>query len=316
MMLLLYLALLLLACGGSSRAPVRLSRGGLAIDKSTIPAVLAANRPLLQKFNSTIAQLAYVSAYDLQFAAGKSFATRDYYRDIIDNALSTKESDDASKSFIALSAVSIISSAIVIPQIPVDVLPLGGVRNFFSFATLILPFLLISISLVNPDFMTTLNRVVFNRNNMDSSDKSRRRILCHESGHFLLGHLCGLPVTDYLINGDRQSATVIDFGGLNTKEAIADIAGNLLITALGGCVAETLVMGDSRGGREDIPVVYEILRVADVAAGEKEAAVRWALLKALQLLRIHREALDDLVDAFDKGLDVISCIEIIENSRD
>lgn len=74
-------------------------------------------------------------------------------------------------------------------------------------------------------------------------------------------------------------------------------------------------MSDSRGGREDIPVVNEILRFANVDVREKEGVIRWALLKALQLLRIHREALDELVEAFDRGLDVISCFEIIENSR-
>lgn len=95
---------------------------------SAVSAILSSNRPLLQKFNSTITQFTSVSAYDLQFAAGKSFATRDYYNDIIGNAISTKESDDASQTFIALSVISILSSSIVIPQIPIDVLPIGGAK--------------------------------------------------------------------------------------------------------------------------------------------------------------------------------------------
>eukprot|EP01042_Synura_sphagnicola_P032578 gene32578-41897_t len=64
---------------------------------------------------------------------------------------------------------------------------------------------------------------------------------------------------------------------------------------MAGVVAETLRFGNSRGGSEDFPVALEVLRYMNVAGEvESNAYLRWGVLKALTLLRLHRQELDEI----------------------
>ena len=47
----------------------------------------------------------------------------------------------------------------------------------------------------------------------------------------------------------------------------------------------------------------------------EDSYLRWAALKALVLLRLHRDLLDELAAAMEHGLSVGSCIQLIEDSN-
>lgn len=53
-------------------------------------------------------------------------------------------------------------------------------------------------------------------------------------------------------------------------------------------VAETLRFGDCNGGREDLPLARRILRSYGVPDKQLEEYLRWAVAKALALLRLNR----------------------------
>ena len=189
--------------------------------------------------------------------------------------------------------------------------------------------------------------------------QEQERVAYHEAGHLLLAYLCGLSVTDYAL-GDSASTSILspqhpsdiavnsgnnnnsgsDIGsgngsgyrsesssGRTQRDRGKIVLGNALIVAFGGVVAETLRFGDSKGGKEDIPMALDALRRAAVGSKEsrnvgsggnrlnrgvkesgsgsgigigsgsgswkeKEGYFRWAVGKALSLLRLNRDALD------------------------
>ena len=131
---------------------------------------------------------------------------------------------------------------------------------------------------------------------------------------------------------------------------------------MAGVVAEILRFGDCKGGIEDIPVVYEIMRIEKIKSMKDKkgtlmyktiyiysciysriylyiylyihsyiysyihsyirsyiylqiivGVLRWALLKALTLLKIYRDELDDVAWGMKNGVDVNELILDIEN---
>jgi hypothetical protein len=68
--------------------------------------------------------------------------------------------------------------------------------------------------------------------------------------------------------------------------------------------------GRSRGGDSGR---REVSMFSD---SEAEGYLRWAVLKALVLLRLRRDALDELVDAMREGGSVGQCIACIEAAID
>ena len=62
-----------------------------------------------------------------------------------------------------------------------------------------------------------------------------------------------------------------------------------------------------------MPFAYEILRLSRVAPEDRTGCLRWAVLKALTLLRIHRDALDSVAEAMKQGKSIAECIIAIES---
>ena len=81
-----------------------------------------------------------------------------------------------------------------------------------------------------------------------------------------------------------------------------------------GLVAETLRFGDSKGGAADLIIASEILRITQIRPSDREGSLRWAVMKALILLRLYRNSLDSLACAMMEGKSIGDCIKIIEES--
>jgi len=55
------------------------------------------------------------------------------------------------------------------------------------------------------------------------------------------------------------------------------------------------------------------MRIAKIPPSDREGVLRWGALKALSLLRIHRDELDDVAFAMRQGEKIEYLIDKIEN---
>jgi hypothetical protein len=74
--------------------------------------------------------------------------------------------------------------------------------------------------------------------------------------------------------------------------------------------------GTSKGGTQDIIIANGILKLCAIKGKDQEGYLRWSAAKALALLRLHRNALDDLVGLMREGRPISDCFECIENAID
>ena len=265
----------------------------------------------VSRWNSSLMDIrSTTSKADLQFISRNSFSSLNYFEDIIAGARISQQQGSAEVPFITVSVVSLLLSAIVIPLSPIP----EWSKNVFGLLFLLMPFLLITTNLVAPG----IYQFILKRNSETTTKDLNERILYHEAGHFLAGYLCGIPVISYDVTGDRDAGTTIalDISENATVaenlEALRNKSGNLLVVSMAGMVAETLRFGDSRGGAEDLLFATEILRLLQVPSIEKEGSLRWAVMKALLLLRINRDALDRVADEMRAAASIASCISTIE----
>lgn len=247
---------------------------------------------------------------DLQFISRNSFSSLNYFEDLIEGARRSQQQGSAEMPFIAVSAASFIFSALVVPILPIP----DWSKNVAGLIFLLTPFFLIIVNLVAPGVYQSVQK----RNSEANTEGLSDRILYHEAGHFLAGYLCGVPVISYDITGDRDAGTEIaldisDQGTLaENMQALKDRSGKLLVVSMAGMVSETLRFGDSKGGAEDLLFATEILRLLRIPSEEKEGSLRWAVMKALLLLRINRDALDRVAEYMKKSASVTACIQAIE----
>jgi hypothetical protein len=278
-----------------------------------------ANRGLVQKWNSTLLDVRpSTTIADVQLVSRTCFSTGNYFQDIIDGAVKSQRTDTFATAISAMSGVSILLSSIIIPQLSLP----DQIKSYLGVFFLVLPFVLVSFNIVAPRFYLDVQKWMSKSSTYALDD----RILYHEAGHFLAGYLCGVPVTSYDISGDIDAGTTIDMG-ISKDAAIADhydIAlrqlrsriGNLLVVSMSGVVAESLRFGNSKGGAEDLTFATSLLRIIRVPESDREGCLRWAVMKALVLLRIHRDSLDSLANAMREGRSISDCIRSIEADSD
>ena len=266
------------------------------------------------KWNSTLMDIrSATTKADLQFISRNSFSSANYFEDIVAGARKSQQQGSIETPFIAVSASSFLLSALVIPLTPFP----DWAKNVLGLLFLLTPFLLIIINLAAPGLYISFQKKRSEANTEGLSE----RILYHEAGHFLAGYLCGVPVISYDVTGDRDAGTTIalDISESSTMtenvQAIRDKSGNLLVVSMAGMVAETLRFGDSKGGAEDLLFATEVLRLLMIPNEDKEGSLRWAVLKALLLLKINRDALDRVADTMRKTLPVAACIRSIEEEK-
>ncbi|EED94721.1 predicted protein, partial [Thalassiosira pseudonana CCMP1335] len=168
----------------------------------------------------------------------------------------------------------------------------------------------------------------------------RKRMIQHESGHFLIGHLLGWPVKSYQASNAVKNA--VEFYPLSDESIGKERAralgfdarrntndnGNaqatveektidkLAIISVAGACAEILAYGNAEGGVADLLQLRRIYGAAasskSMNASDEETPTRFALGYAMVLLRQHLGALDALAEIMEKDGTVADCILAIE----
>jgi hypothetical protein len=235
-----------------------------------------------------------------------SFSTPDYLSYVLNSVSKSKEEDNKFiTSLIASSFISAIAFSFITTYLPAPT----SIKNTIGLLSLFLPYLFLLLSTFAPSIFKGKSPL-----SKANEDELTERICYHEAGHFLLGYICGIPVLSYDVTGSVDASLTVQIPLFDLKKA----GGSVLITAMGGIVAESLRFGDVRGGNADIELVVNTLRylrskgVIDTKDSNFDAHFRWALLKALTLLRIHRESLDEVAQAMKEGESIVSCIEAVE----
>lgn len=272
---------------------------------------------LVLKWNSTLLDFKPVSKNELYIVSRTSFQTEDYLKELLKGRVVANQDF----KYLGILIAFIAGTSITIPSLAIPIL----FKNILGIFVIILPFIfLLTYQLFpNLDLSNALSSLKAQKNKpIISTDITAERICYHEAGHMLAGYLCGSPVLSYDINGESDAGLeiaipdTISDGSIQSFSPMKALTGNLLVVAMSGVVSESLRFGDSKGGVEDIPVAYEVMRRAGIPTKEREGVLRWAVMKALVLLRIHRDQLDDVASAMMRSLPVPECLACIEGDND
>jgi len=200
---------------------------------------------LFKKWSSVDLNYTSISKTDLYMSTRTSFSSQNYLDDLINAAQNTNLID---KNMILSMIGLVLTDSILLPQ--ATFLPVL-LRNVIGIISLSIPFLLLSLSVISPDTLNSLKRIY----NKPDIKKEKDRIIYHEAGHFLVGYLCGVPILQYDVSGEKDAGTVIDL----PTDLSANRFAILMVVAIAGVVAETLRFGDSKGGAQDLPVIYDVI---------------------------------------------------------
>ena len=291
----------------------------------------------VRKWKSTNLEIAVrTETSDVQLAARPSFPEcRDYYGQLLSNAQRAASAESPfTSAFVAVFAACLVSAGVVVPQLPVP----DGMRNVLGLFCIAAPFLLLLAS----EALPSLTRSIEQAATRAVTPQQSERILYHEAGHLLAGYLCGVPLVGYNLRGDIDSVTTIDTRGCSTA--------NLLIVCMAGVVAESLQFGlpgnnnkntagkqaaasSFGGGAADIRLAGQIMQADPALLTQAtrpqtnasrstppssptqplmDGALRWAVLKALTLLRLYRRELDVTAELMRQGAGVGEIIQAIE----
>ncbi len=258
---------------------------------------LELQRKECSKFGSTIFNNPRaITQKELYLSTRTTFGTKDYLEELI-LAKATQDDDEGLRAgTIGVAVGAVVLPSLVLPQLDISMPVKNALGLFFLFS----PFAWLLLSQIAPNLVTDARKTLNSR----ADGNQRERICYHEAGHFIAAYLSGLRTEEYDISVDLDSGTAISESNLEL--------GNFLICALAGCVAETLRFGDSSGGRSDISVALDALRRMRIRSAEHRGYLRWATLKALSLLRLHRDALDDVAQNMALGAPVEELEKILE----
>lgn len=155
----------------------------------------------------------------------------------------------------------------------------------------------------------------------------RKKVICHEAGHFLLAYLNGVPIQGCVTNAwdarkypeIRGPAGTIYYDGklvdeLSSSRVTRSSLDRLSVITMAGIAAEALKYSKAEGGVADeraliqlltsISPPWNILRI--------QSQARWSALQAILIIREHQASFDALAKALEdkKGIgDVIEAIE-------
>ena len=197
-------------------------------------------------------------------------------------------------------------AAVALSQLPGD-------WGFFS-AYLVggVPILVLAIGSVNPgilQFAIDFFSQVF--------PDYRERVLRHEAGHFLLGHLMGVPVANYSLIIGKEHTDLAE--AALQKRLITQTLGDtevnrLSIIALGGATAEAMHFEDVMGQTQDLFDLQRIMNrsASKLGAQQQQNQTRWAAYQAAALLQKYNKEYTSLMEVMQRGGTVDECIRAIE----
>jgi len=178
------------------------------------------------------------------------------------------------------------------------------------------PFALLGLAVAKPDLL----RVALSSAAL-LTEEQRRRLLYHEAGHFLVGHLAGLQVADYTLSAGASAVRFTDdgstlrFGNGESRDVLATVDA-IACVSMAGLAAEVIACGSAEGGLDDLAqlrgVFAQLAPKTLKSRRDQDERIRWATLMALTLLTKYRQELDVLVEAFDRGASVDECVAVIE----
>jgi len=208
------------------------------------------------------------------------------------------------------------------------------IRWSLSASLICSPYAFLSLGLATPRFLqggvARVRSIV--------SPEYRERMLRHEAGHFLVGHLVGLPVASYsaaaaesavevALNDGTRAGTREHGGEAGPAEDPEELLNALAIVSLAGVVAECLCFGKAEGGLADLSQLQQfqdslLPRAAMAAADNKEERkrqrrrrdedqrnrVRWAAVQAYLLLHENGALFERLVQAMGRNASPEECI--------
>lgn len=152
------------------------------------------------------------------------------------------------------------------------------------------------------------------------------------AGHILVGYLSGVAVQSYSVDDNMSSHAAVDIDpeiftfAMNAPDkgdnyrAVSSTStttlGSLLTVALAGVVAESLRFGNCKGGGQDLLVARTIMQLGNVSPADYMGYLRWSVGKCLSLLRLNRNALDELALAIKERKSIEECYNIIEDTNE
>eukprot|EP00466_Bigelowiella_natans_P006015 jgi/Bigna1/90615/estExt_fgenesh1_pg.C_750003 len=163
-------------------------------------------------------------------------------------------------------------------------------------------------------------------------EKYRHRVSVHEAGHFLTAYLIGVLPQRYRLSSleafrndgmiNVQAGTTMlptaAAGAASEQSAkrhplsITSDAERYSMVAVGGIAAEYVIFEQAEGGKEDLRILEQALRISGVSRRDVVLTKRWAALAVVCLLREKQALLLDIAKAMRDRRSVAECIRIIE----
>ncbi|GAB5359876.1 hypothetical protein AAMO2058_000579900 [Amorphochlora amoebiformis] len=196
-----------------------------------------------------------------------------------------------------------------------------GAANFPGQAGFFLPYLIAGSSLVllgigstNPGILSGPKTAIAKLN-----PEFERRLIRHEAAHFLAGYLLGIPVKEYNIDTPTGISPHVEFAEFMDEETLRKPVPRAELEkfgplAMSGLAAEGLEFETVKGGQADLLQLQIMLDRGNprMSPTEQQDFTRWAVYRAVEILKSNRRAHDDLMVAMTEGRSVIDCIRAIE----
>jgi len=275
------------------------------------------------------------SEMDVTLSARSTWpGTGSYYKSLMASAQEAAGRQPFVDAFLPASATSFLAGGVLVPLLSLP----QPFSNALGLLLLAAPFLALALAQLLPDALQQAQE----RFVRGQGDDWKRRVSYHEAGHFLCAYLCGLPLLSFSLDGD-SGPNHVELGlsspsssSSSSSSSVSSVS-SLLIVAMAGMVAESLLSGQARaeGGGNDIAACRALLLASSQGQGmgsstgpgpgkgkgqggaqawEREGAMRWAVLKAIALLRLHRKSLDAAAAAMQEGGSVSQVICAIEEA--
>ena len=145
----------------------------------------------------------------------------------------------------------------------------------------------------------------------------RERTLRHEAGHFLLAYLHGAPIASYSLElrGPRvQLAQAVLQRKLYAGRLEDEELDSLAVIAMGGVAAEAIKYEEVIGQTEDLFDLQSLMNKSqkELSDSEQQNLTRWAVSRAVGLLRENSDAYERLMEKMSQNATVFECIQAIE----